>query len=52
MKRTLAEYARSCGGELLGADRAYAGVAEIAFDGRHVRTDIGRRALAVETEER
>ncbi len=26
MKRTLAEYARSCGGELLGADRAYTGV--------------------------
>jgi len=26
MKRTLAEYARACGGELHGADRAYSGV--------------------------
>jgi len=26
MKRTLAEFARSCGGELVGADRAYTGV--------------------------
>ena len=26
MKRTLADYARTCGGELVGADRAYAGV--------------------------
>src|SRR5688572_24759011 len=26
MNRTLAEYARTCGGELVGADRAYTGV--------------------------
>jgi len=26
MNRTLADFARTCGGELLGADRAYAGV--------------------------
>ena len=26
MKRTLAEFARACGGELVGADRAYTGV--------------------------
>ena len=26
MKRALSEYARACGGELVGADRAYSGV--------------------------
>ena len=26
MKRTLSDFARACGGELVGADRAYGGV--------------------------